>query len=253
MSGNITFYYEDDTVDEEAVHYSADDPPGTTYYKAVRYDYGSFYDPAFKYGPVGTVVKHPRFVKGSPEPYDYISVSVSAADCTGFEYMSDGLPSRLLVVEPIGETWIPDVYDLPNKRAVTTLKIVDELPIHMAFGPNGAQVLNFIDWFDANSATRNLDEYLRKNYIQNDQGIRNDTYTNVFHVIRRCGRMAAHDAAQQEAYWAAHNTYWAAHNTYWAAMHAVLALVVRDLISKADFDVLVEPMRVAGYDFEEEK
>lgn len=250
MSGNITFYYEDDTVDEvdEAVHYSVDDPPGTTYYKAVRYDYSSFYDAAFKYGPVGTVVEHPWFVTGSPEPSEYISVSVSAADCTGFEYMLDGLPSRLLVVEPIGEMWIPNSGDLPNKRAVTALKVVDELPIHEAFGPNGVQVANFIDWFDANSATLNLDEYLRENDIQNDQGIRNDTYTNIFHVIRHGGREAAREAARNEVYWAAHNTV-----RTWPAMHAVLALVARDLISETDFNVLVEPMRFAGYDFEEEK
>ena len=119
----------------------------TTYYKAVRHDYGSFHNPAFKYGPVGTLVEHPdyRAEKDARGAEHYISISTEPADCTGFRWRVGGKDSRLLVVEPVGRVYTPDKEALPNKRAVKAVRVVGELPISAAFGPNADQVVRFLE------------------------------------------------------------------------------------------------------------
>ena len=197
----------------------------TTYYKAVRHDYGSFHDPSFKYGPVGTVVKHPNYKPDTDDAAHHISVATVPTDCTGFQWRVGGEDSRLLVVEPIGRAFTPGgVY--ANKRAVRGVRVVDELPISAAFGPNGDQVVQFLESLDGLTAKQ-------------------------WDATRYATRSAAGAAARDAAWVAAGVAAWdAARYAAWvAAGVAACALVVRDLITPEQFDVLVAPMRAAGVEF----
>ena len=200
------------------------------YYKAVRYDYGSFHDPEFKYGPVGTVVKHPNYRRGD-DASCYLSVSAAPADCTGFSWRVDGQDSRLLVVEPIGEVYAPLIM-FPNKRAVGSLRVVGELPISDAFGPNGVAVVRYLLGLGLG-------------------GLRPDASASVaaWDAARATASIAARGAAGGAAWAAA----WGAAGD--AAGVAALALVVRDKITPEQFDVLTAPMRNVGvvFDGPEEK
>lgn len=203
----------------------------TTYYKAVRYDYGSFYDPQFKYGPVGTVVSHPAYRRGE-NPSGYLSVSVEPADCTGFRWRVDSKDSRLLIVEPIGEAYKPSG-SLPNKRAVKSLRVVGELPISEAFGPNGVAVVRYLESVGTVSAA------------QLEVAAGNTAWG--------AARASAWDAARV-AVWVA--VWEAARASAWAAAggiagSAAMAVVVRDKITAEQFDVLTAPMRAAGVVFDE--
>ena len=113
----------------------------TTCYKATRPDGRDFYSGTVDYAAAlldGTVVEHPAFDRKGGAA-GYLSVSVSAADCTGFRW-----PCRLFVVEPVGLAFrVGD--DLPNKRAVRALRVVEERPAWEAFGPNGEAVVAVID------------------------------------------------------------------------------------------------------------
>lgn len=122
----------------------------TTYYKAVRPDGTSFHDRSFRWLPAdglipagGVLVKHPapaaRIGKGSDATASgYLSVSTEAADCTGFQW-----PCRLLLVEPIGRALLDDEY--PHKRRVKAARVVGEVEPWHVFGPNGQQVVAFLD------------------------------------------------------------------------------------------------------------
>ena len=113
----------------------------TTYYKATRPDGTDFRTGTVDYAAAlrgGTVVEHSAFDRKG-DASGYLSVSVSAADCTGFTW-----PCRLFVVEPVGRAFrVGD--NLPNKRAVRALRVVEERPAWEAFGPNGEAVVAVID------------------------------------------------------------------------------------------------------------
>ena len=116
-----------------------------TYFKAVRPDGGSFNDPSFRWAvEPGGVTTHPLRGKAIRKYADgaagYLSVSVAAADCTGFRW-----PCRLLVVEPVGRVWTPDAVGLPSKRAGLCWRTVGERPAHEAFGPQGEWVIALMD------------------------------------------------------------------------------------------------------------
>jgi len=221
----------------------------TTYYKAVRYDYGSFYDPEFKYGPTGTVVRHPAPEFLSSDPSDYISVSTVPANCIGFRYKVDGEPSRLLVVEPIGDVWSPNVYAMPSKRAVGALMVIGELPISEAFGPNGKQVVEYLDslpslsaaaWDAARDAARSAARHASGAAV-----LAAKRAAVSFDAARDAAWAAARSAALSAALSAARSA------AFDAARDAALALVVRDLITAEQFETFVAPMRAAGLTFEE--
>lgn len=180
------------------------------FFKAVRYDYASFHDPEFTYGPVGTVTHHPAPVAGSTAAADYLSVSTVATDCTGFSWRIDGKDSRLLVVEATGEVWTQHPGELPSKRAVTGVRVVGELPITAAFGEHAAQLLAYMD------ALGNLSP---------------------------AAWVAARDAAQIAAQIAARD---AARD----AARVAGAIIVRDLITPEQFAILTRPMRAAGINFD---
>lgn len=111
------------------------------YYKATRPDGTDFFSGTIDYAGAlasGEVVRHPK--AGDPVDHDastYLSVSVSAADCTGFRW-----PCRLFRVEPDDPR---ESGDYPSKRTCKSLRVVEELPAWQAFGPNGEQVVGIIE------------------------------------------------------------------------------------------------------------
>ena len=114
----------------------------TLYYKAVRPNGTDFRTGTINYGAAlvsGEVVRHPVTSKRVWDaPSTYLSVSVEPADCTGFAW-----PCRLFRVEPVGRVMGAGKVPLsasPNKRAVSALRVVEELPAWQAFGPNALYV-----------------------------------------------------------------------------------------------------------------
>ena len=111
------------------------------YYKATRPDGRDFYSGTIDYAAAlasGEVIRHPAKRKVRDDASTYISVSVSPSDCTGFSW-----PCRLFRVEPVGRVMTASVSR--SKRAVSALRVVEELPAWQALGPNGEQVAAFIE------------------------------------------------------------------------------------------------------------
>ena len=126
----------------------------TTYFKATRTDGRDFRTGTIDYAAAlvsGEVIRHPS-KKVKDDAGTYLSVSVEPADCTGMSW-----PCRLFRVEPVGRPW--KASDLKNKRCVSALRVVEELPAHMALGPNGEQVARFIE--SCRTITREQAEGLR--------------------------------------------------------------------------------------------
>jgi hypothetical protein len=115
------------------------------YWKCTRFDGTDFRTGMVDYGAAlvsGEIIRHPA-TKVRNQPRTYLSVSVSAADCTGFSW-----PCRLFRVEPVGRIMgagkVPLVAS-PSKRAVSALRVVEELPAWQALGPNGEAVAALIE------------------------------------------------------------------------------------------------------------
>ena len=196
-----------------------------TYYKAVRPDGTDFYSGRIRWDRVGEIVRHPNPGSlGGEDAEGYLSVSVSPADCTGMRW-----PCRLFEVEG-APVWKPTL-SLPSKRASHAWRVVRELPAHEALGPNGVEIVAFLDllptltraqWDAARSAA--LDAALDA----------------AWDAAEGAARVAALDAAW-DAVW----------GTVWGtAGDAALALLVRDLITTEQFDILTAPMRAAGINFD---
>ena len=184
-----------------------------TFYKAVRPNGASFYDPDFRWLPEGWVsgdpipadwvVKHPnpgrRIGEGSEaRASEYLSITTVPTDCMGFRW-----PCVLLEVEAVGRACLDDGY--LNKRRVRAARVIRELPAHEAFGPQGREVVS---------------------------------------ILERTGRLTAKEV---ERFPAARNAAWgAARNAAWdAARDAAVATLTRDLISAEQYDVLMAPWRAA--------
>lgn len=219
------------------------------YYKATRPDGTDFFSGTIDYAGAlasGEVVRHPK--AGDPVDHDastYLSVSVSAADCTGFRW-----PCRLFRVEPDDPR---ESGDYPSKRTCKSLRVVEELPAWQAFGPNGEQVVGIIE-----KASR----------LTTDQARR----LAAAWAVARAAAYAAYD--DRVAQWnartdrekqyptLARDAAWAADARRPAAIAAALetpitrrralqlgaaaggaagACVVRDLITKEQFDILAGP------------
>ena len=191
-----------------------------TYYKAVRPNGASFHDPDFRWLPEGWTsgdpipdgwtVTHPDY---SPTAYNasrYLSVATVATDCTGMQW-----PCVLLEVEPVGEVRTPDPDDMPHKRAAAAWRVVRELPATDALGPLGVEVAALIE---------------RAGQLSVDDG--------AYHGAWRAARDAARDAARGAAWVAVWHA--AAGGSAWLA---AVALVVRDLISREQYDMLTLPWR----------
>ena len=207
-----------------------------TYYKAVRPDGTDFYSGRVLWDQI---VEHPN--PGSPGEHDekdYLSVSVSPADCTGMKW-----PCRLLVVEPVegNPVWEPDP-SLPSKRASHAWRVVRELPAHEALGPNGAEVAAFLDLLP--TLTNTQWDAAR---VPSGAAARVPSGAAAWDAAWDAARIAAWNAAGGAAWDISRTATRAAAGV--SAEDAIGALLVRDLISTEQFDVLTKPMRAAGIDF----
>lgn len=123
----------------------------TRYFKCTRPDGTDFHTGTIDYAAAlasGEPVVHPR--PHGDNASGYLSVATVATDCTGFRW-----PCRLFAVEADDAREVGS--NLPNKRAVLSLRVVEELPASQVFGPNGQAVVAVID--RARTLTR--DEALR--------------------------------------------------------------------------------------------
>ena len=170
----------------------------TRYYKATRLDGTDFRTGTVHYR-VGERTTHPTSTKRTKnDPSTYLSVSTVPTDCTGFSW-----PCRLFAVEGVGKPMLAE--NLPNKRCFLAVDVIEELPAHMVFGPQGEQVVA---------------------------------------LIERAGQLTADEARRMAAAWAAARA--AARDAARdAARAAAGALVVRDLITPEQFDILYGPWREA--------
>jgi hypothetical protein len=171
-----------------------------TFFKATRPDGTDFRTGTIPYA-VGATVTHPitsRYSDMRPnDPATYLSVSVEP----GESLVGGSWPCRLFRVEPVGRTVKRTDGSLPYKRGCRALRVVEELPAHVALGPNGEQVAALIE----RAWTVTADEARRV------------------------------DAAWDAAWGAARDAAWA------AARGAARALLVRDLITPDQFDRLYGP------------
>jgi len=226
------------------------------YFKATRPNGRDFYTGTVDYGAAlvsGETITHPtaRMDQVSGRASTYLSISTSAADCAGFSW-----PCRLFVVESVGRALKADD-TLPNKRRVSGLRVVAELPAHEVFGPNGAKVAALIE--RAGRLTRDevnrLDAardaaWCAARYAARDAArcaARYAARDAARHAARDAARYAARDAARDAARYAAwYAARYAAWDAAWyaaryAARYAALALVVQDLITEEYFNTLYGP------------
>ena len=207
----------------------------TIYYKATRPDGTDFRTGTIDYAGAlerGETLTHPGGSTGTAA--DYFSVSVEAADCTGFRW-----PCRLFRVEPV-EPWDPGG-SVPNKRACLSLRVVEELPAHLALGPNGEAVAVFIDSLRRMSAAQRAAAWDTARVAAGDARAAAWAAAG---VAAGDARAAAWDTSRAAAWEAAAGV--AADTARVAAWAAARALVVRDLISRGHYDTLTAPMRAAG-------
>ena len=212
------------------------------YYKAVRPDGASFYDPTFRWLPEGWksgdpipadwVVRHPnpgkRIGKDSGAwAEDYLSVATVPTDCTGFQW-----PCVLLEVEAVGRACLDG--DYPNKRRVRAARVLRELSAHEVFGPQGVEVVALLDRaakltaeeVEGLSAARDAWDATAWNAAWNAARVAAGV------AARGAARVAARDAARDAAGDAAGDA---------AAIDAAIATLTRDLITSENYDVLMAP------------
>ena len=205
-----------------------------TYYKAVRPDGTSFHDQTTRW-EVGEVTRHPRggislrrvFRAGAE---NYLSVSTVPTDCTGFQW-----PARLLVVEPVEghPVFRPDPEVLPNKRAATAWRVVEERPAHELFGPQGEHLVALIE----RAARLSADEVERLSAARDAAW--DAAKRAAWDAARLADRDAAWDAAQYAAWDAAKRA--ARYAARYAARDAAWALLVRDIINPVHYQTLTAP------------
>ena len=201
------------------------------YYKAVRPNGGSFYDPDFRWLPEGWVpgdpiptdwvVRHPspgkRIGKHSgAHAGRYLSVATVPTDCTRFQW-----PCVLLEVEAVGQAYLDDQY--PSKRRICAARVIRELPAHEVFGPQGAEVVAILD--RAAKLTAGEVENLAA------------AWDAAWDATWDAARVAAWNAARVAARDAAWDAAWV------AAWDAVVATLARDLITTEHHDLLIGPWR----------
>lgn len=194
----------------------------TDYFKATRPDGTDFRTGTVNYGAAltsGEVLRHPaKSVKGDPSTY--FSVATVATDCTGMKW-----PCRLFRVKPVGRA-LRATENLPNKRRLSALRVVEELPAHEVFGPQGADVVAVIE----RARALTVDEAQQMHLA----------WEAASHLSRDAARdaaWAARDAARDAAWVAARDAAWV----------AACAYLVRDLITDGQFQDLAGPwLQVIG-------
>ena len=236
----------------------------TTYYKAIRPDGTSFYDPTFRWVPEsgtveGIIVTHPS--PHDDDPSGWLSAATVPTDCTGVRW-----PCRLLEVEPVEghPVTAPPEY-LPHTRAASAWLVVRELPATDALGPQGVDVAAILDRVSRLTAddARRLAAARDATWDATRGAARDATWDAARDATWDATRGAARDAAwgaaraaawdaTRDATWdatraAARDATWAA--TWDAARGVLMATLARDLITPEQYDTLTAPWReVIGND-----
>jgi hypothetical protein len=230
----------------------------TVHYKATRLDGTDFRTGTVRY-EVGATVEHPRSVKYRDmrpnDPSTYLSASVEPGEVlTGGSW-----PCRLFRVEPAGRTVKRTDGAYGFKRGCRALRVVEELPAHVALGPNGQEVAAFIERCRALT----VDEVgrlaaARATAWDAARAAAGATagatawataWDAAWDAARAAAGAAARAAAGDAARAAAGAAAWDAAGAAArdaarvAAWDAARALTVRDLITPAQFGVLCEPWR----------
>ena len=174
-----------------------------TYYKATRTDGTSFQDGKTTW----TVGKITRLPKSEQRTTLCRAGVLHASTEPGESLVGGSWPCRLFEVEPVGGLVTDD--DHPYKVGAHAWRVVREIEAWRALGPNGEAVAALIE---------------RARRMTGEEAARLD---------------AARDAARDAAWDAAWSAAWSA--AWCAAWDVVVALVVRDLITPEQFDVLYGP------------
>ena len=212
----------------------------TTYWKAARPDGTDFHTGTVQWSPpaghVGEwLVRHPTASVIGDGASGYLSVASSPTDCTGMDW-----PCRLLEVEAVGEVTTPN-RALPHKRAGVAFRVLREAPATEALGPQGEHVAALI---------RSIPDITRTT-TERVALARDAVWDAVWDAAWRAAWDDARYAAWDSAWYAARAATWdaawdAARDAAWdAARDAVLALLVRDLITTEQYDALTRPWRTA--------
>jgi hypothetical protein len=198
----------------------------STFFKAVDVDGFDFYSHTVDYASIcGTGESLPELPGGECCTRWVYHASTSAADTL----IGGKWPCRLFKVsgEPVSEE--------DSKRGFKTLKVLEELPAWQAFGPNGQQVVEFME--KAKGLTQAQADSISSAYA--------GTYSS---AVWSSAYLAAVGASWDDARGAAWDATWGAardaersvRNAVWDAANALL---VRDLISEEHFNVLYAPCR----------
>ena len=202
-----------------------------TYYKAVGPDGTSFYDRE-TFWKVGQVT-YIDGVRGTALCQPGI---LHASDAPGEVLQGGRWPCRLFEVEPV----LPLVAREGHKVGAHAWRVTAELCAWQAFGPNGQEVIALID--RARHLTRDDLRGCRDWYV-NLNVARESAWYTAWCAAGSGARSAAWKVAADTARFAA----WAAElldgqdAVWYAVWYAVTAMVVRDLISPEDFDMLAAP------------
>ena len=201
-----------------------------TYYKATRVDATSFYDSETRW-QVGRITRHP-----SPD----LSLGLCSegvlhiSDAPGETLIGGFWPCRLFEVEPMGEVIGGD----EHKFGCAAVKVVRELPAWQALGPNGEEVVAHIG---CGMITYKQAQQLAAAWDVAWDAARGAALGAAWDTALGAARGAAWDAAWAAARGAARG---AARDAAGAAPRdAARALVVRDLITAEQFDLLYGPWK----------
>ena len=208
-----------------------------TFYKATRPDGTSFYNGTTKW-QVGCIVRHP-----APD----LSLGLCSAgvlhisDAPGETLVGGWWPCRLFEVEPRDDM----IGSEEHKYGCTAVKVVRELPAWQALGPNGEAVAALIK----RCRTMTYDE--AEQLFAARSAARSAAWSAAGSAARYAAWYAAGSAAGSAAWdaaWsAARYAAWdAAGSAAWsaageAARDAAGALMVKDLITPEQFDLLYGP------------
>jgi hypothetical protein len=122
----------------------------------------------------------------------------------------------------------------PNKRALSALRVAEELPAHLALGPNGEQAAAFIE--RCKTLTKEQAQKLDAAWGAAWDAARDAAWGAAWDAAWGAARGAARGAAWDAAWGAARD----------AARGAARAIVMRDLITSEQYAILVKSFVDAG-------
>ena len=190
-----------------------------TYYKAARPDGTSFYDSTTTW-KVGRITRHPNPDTSKGLCSDGV---LHISDAPAETLIGGSWPCRLFEVEPRSALISGD----GHKHGCAKVKVVKELPAWMALGPNGEAVVAHIE----RCRTVTADQAQRLYAAWDAAWPAAQDAARFADAARDAALYAAWDASRDAAQDAGRD----------AALSAALALVVRDLISPEQFDILYGP------------